>query len=76
MKEMAEEKILIPAYKRAGNCEQCGADIYAPDLKQNGDWPSMSACVCEHGPKVAGKVKSEKAKRAANPKLEEHARAA
>ena len=73
---MTEVKILIPAYKRAGNCEGCGADIYAPALNQSSDWPSMSACVCEHGPKVSGEVKSKNMKRAAGSNIEDRARAA
>jgi hypothetical protein len=74
---MAEEKILIPPYKRAGACERCGADIYAPDLKQSvGGWPLMSACVCPHGPKIAGRAQVAEQKRAAGAKLEEQAQAA
>jgi hypothetical protein len=54
---MAEEKILIPPYKRTGACERCGADVYSPDVKQSGSgWPLMSACICKHGPKTANRA--------------------
>jgi hypothetical protein len=73
---MAEEKILIPAYKRSGSCARCRADIYSPDLKQHGGWPLMSACVCEHGPKIARGKKAENLLRETEVKLEEQAQAA
>lgn len=73
---MSEEKILIPAYKRSDSCARCGADVYSPDLKQHGGWPLMSACVCEHGPKIARRERAENLKRAAEVKLEEQAQAA
>ena len=73
---MAEEKILLPSYKRAGACGRCGAEVYAPDLKQNGGWPLMSACACEQGPKIAGLKKLESRSQIEDDKIEERAQAA
>ena len=76
---MAEEKILIPAYKRSGTCTGCGADLYSPDIKQSGGggWPSMSACACEQGPQVARTLRAkDSAVHNTQPKPEEHAQAA
>jgi hypothetical protein len=73
---MAEEKILIPAYKRTGCCESCGADVYSPDLKQSGGWPLMSACVCEHGPRTAREEKTKDLRQGREARLEEQAQAA
>jgi hypothetical protein len=74
---MTEEKILIPAYKRRGNCARCGADIYAPDLKVGGGWPLMSACACAQGPQVAAvKGRAEDSGQSGEAKPEEKARAA
>ena len=73
---MADEKILIPSYKRAGACERCGADIYAPDLKQSGGWPLMSACACKHGPKAAGLKRHRTRNQIEDEKLEQRAQAA
>ena len=49
---MAEEKILIPAYKRIASCARCGADVYSPELQSRGGWPLMSACACDEGPQI------------------------
>ncbi|HEY0321262.1 MAG TPA: hypothetical protein VGC66_09930 [Pyrinomonadaceae bacterium] len=73
---MAEEKILIPAYKRAGSCTRCSADVYAPNLKESGGWPSMSACTCEHGPQMPREAKMKDLRQSREAKLEEHAQAA
>jgi hypothetical protein len=73
---MAEEKVLIPAYKRTGSCARCGADVYSPDLKQSGGWPSMSACVCEHGPQMTCEEKTKDLKQNRDAKREEQAQAA
>lgn len=73
---MAKEKILVPAYKRSGSCARCGADVYSPGFKESNGWPLMSACVCEHGPKVARREKTENPERETEVKLEEQAQAA
>ncbi|MBD0370093.1 MAG: hypothetical protein ICV60_04610 [Pyrinomonadaceae bacterium] len=73
---MAEEKILIPAYKRTASCARCGADIYSPDLNQKGGWPLMSACACEHGPQMAGRKPTQDSRRSREAKPEERAQAA
>jgi hypothetical protein len=73
---MAEEKILIPAYKRTGSCECCGADIYAPALEQSGGWPLMSACICKQGPQVAGRKRAKDLRQGREAKPEEQAQAA
>lgn len=73
---MAEEKILIPTYKRSGECARCGAAIYAPVLKQSGGWPLMSACLCERGPKIAYLERAENRKSKSEAKPEEQAQAA
>lgn len=73
---MAEEKILIPAYKRAGSCASCSADVYAPALKQSGGWPSMSACTCEKGPQMARQEKVKDSRQSREAKPEEQAQAA
>lgn len=69
-----EEKLLIPAYKRTDRCERCGADVYAPELKEGG-WPLMSACVCEQGPQIAGRERKG-TRQSGQPRAKEHARAA
>jgi hypothetical protein len=74
--EMTEEKVLIPAYKRSGSCARCGADVYSPDLKQNGGWPLMSACVCEHGPQMAHEAKTKDLRESREARPEEQAQAA
>jgi hypothetical protein len=73
---MAEEKILVPSYKRAGSCKSCGADVYAPDLKQSGGWPLMSACACKHGPRIAGLKRLQARNRVEDEKPEQRAQAA
>lgn len=74
---MAEEKILIPSYKRTDSCARCGADIYSPDLKQKSGWPLMSACVCQRGPKIMRAEMLDKLEReTAELRLEEQAQAA
>jgi hypothetical protein len=73
---MAEEKILIPAYKRTGSCALCGADVYAPDLKEIGGWPRMSACACAQGPQTAAGKKAYDLRQGGEAKPEERARAA
>lgn len=65
---MAEEKILIPTYKRSGECSVCGAPVYAPDVRQGSGWPLMSVCTCKRGPKIA------RANRAENQKLDSETR--
>lgn len=72
---MAEEKILIPTYKRSGKCGRCGADIYAAEVKQKG-WPLMSACACEHGPKIASLKRAVEQNRRSEPETESQAQAA
>ena len=73
---MAEEKILIPAYKRTGSCAECGADIYSPDLERSGGWPLMSACVCEHGPQMVRRDETKYLRQSREARLEEQAQAA
>jgi hypothetical protein len=75
-REMAEEKILIPAYKRTASCVRCGADVYAPALQEQGGWPLMSACACEHGPQFAGREKKKDLRRGREVKPEGQAQAA
>lgn len=73
---MAEQKVLLPAYKRTGACARCGAAVYAPELK--GGWPLMSACDCAHGPDIASERMTGKLTRAASAAAleEEQAKAA
>jgi hypothetical protein len=73
---MAEEKIIIPAYKRTGSCMGCGADVYSPALIESGGWPLMSACACEHGPQITGREKAEDLRQSTDAKLEKQAQAA
>ena len=73
---MAEEKILIPAYKRAASCERCGAAVYSPDLQRRGGWPLMSACTCDDGPQISAREKLEALRRSREAQPEEHAQAA
>ena len=74
-REMAEEKILIPAYKRTASCARCGADVYSPALNEKGGWPLMSACSCEQGPQMAS-LKKKDLRRGREVKPEGQARAA
>ena len=73
---MAEENILIPAYKRSGSCARCGADVYAPNLKEGGGWPLMSACVCAKGPQLTIKKSAKDSGQDVAAKHEERAQAA
>ncbi|HKS30433.1 MAG TPA: hypothetical protein VJS44_21585 [Pyrinomonadaceae bacterium] len=73
---MAEEKILIPAYKRAASCERCGADVYAPEVENRGDWPLMSACACAEGPQLRARGGAEDLRRGREQKPVERAQAA
>jgi hypothetical protein len=73
---MAEEKILIPVYKRIASCERCGSDVYAPELQSRGGWPLMSACACEQGPQITFGKTAEDLRRGREAKPEERAQAA
>jgi hypothetical protein len=73
---MAEEKILIPAYKRTDSCVRCGADVYSPDLNSRGGWPLMSACNCDDGPQLAVREKAEATRRSGEAKPVKQAQAA
>jgi hypothetical protein len=73
---MAEEKILIPTYKRIASCASCGADVYSPQLQSRGGWPLMSACACEQGPRVTVSETAEDLRPGREAKPEEHAQAA
>ncbi|HEX8174828.1 MAG TPA: hypothetical protein VF543_06900 [Pyrinomonadaceae bacterium] len=73
---MAEEKILIPVYKRIASCARCGADVYSPELQSRGGWPLMSACACEQGPQLKVSETAEDSRRVREAKPEERARAA
>lgn len=73
---MGEEKILIPAYKRTGSCARCGADVYAPDLKEGKGWPLMSACACAEGPQLTIKKRAKDSGQGVSAKPEERAQAA
>ena len=73
---MADEKIVFPSYKRAGNCVQCGADVYAPDVQNKGGWPLMSACECAEGPDLSSEKQTGELKRVKNAAVAEQAKAA
>lgn len=73
---MAEEKILIPAYKRTDACARCGADVYSPELESRGGWPLMSACTCIEGPQIKSRERAEGLRQSRKVKPEERAQAA
>ncbi|HEX8745903.1 MAG TPA: hypothetical protein VF717_01815 [Pyrinomonadaceae bacterium] len=73
---MAEEKILLPVYKRTASCARCGADVYSPVLQSRGGWPLMSACACEQGPQVTLDKTAEDLRPGREAKPEERAQAA
>jgi hypothetical protein len=75
--DMTEQKTVFPAYVRIGKCGACGASVYAPEMHAfNGVLPLMSACACEHGPRISHASGADKSTRARGTNTAREAKAA